>query len=119
VTAPPVAVTRPRKYPNQTCEEDVREELGRQKDAACKVIWSCKNDVERLGKKNEKLLTCPELLFRIAIDKVCLDARKLVQSECFKGSPDEGHEEAIKGITNALNECIRKAAIRGIGGGPC
>jgi hypothetical protein len=102
-------------------EIDARlDELEKQKKVACySQEWSCSDTHEKIGKKRETLLTCPELLARIPIGKACVEARKLVQSECFAGSPDKGHEDIIEGLTRGLNECIRKASIRGPGGGPC
>jgi hypothetical protein len=117
VTAPPVAATRRR--PGQTCDDARLRELEKQKSAACSIKWSCSDDHEKIGTKYEKLLTCPELLARIPIGKACLDARKLVQSECFAGSPEPGHEEIMERLTRGLSQCMKKAATRGPGGGPC
>ena len=117
VTAPPIPATRRR--PGQTCDDARLKELEKQKDAACSIQWSCSDSFEKIGTKYEKLLTCPELLARIPIGKACIAARKLVQSECFAGSPEPGHEEAIEGLTKGLNECMKKKQIRGPGGGPC
>jgi len=86
---------------------------------ACTIKWSCSDTSEKLGTKYEKLLTCPELLARIPIGKACIAERKLIQSECFAGSPEPGHEEIMEGLTKGLSQCMRKAATRGPGGGPC
>ena len=113
VVAPPIAGTR--RNPGQTCDDVRLDQLEAQKNTACKTApWSCSSDkVEKIGRKRQKLLTCPELLARESIGRACHAARLSVQTECFFGSPDRGHETAIKEASAAFEECDKKARDRG------
>jgi hypothetical protein len=112
-TTLPVPTTGTRTRPGQTCDDIRLAALTVIKDAACAVGFSCSDDFEGIGKKREKLLTCPELLARIAAARACILARNNIQSECFAGSPEAGHAIQIAQLTAALNTCLAKAAARG------
>jgi len=117
-TSPPIAV--PRKHPKQTCDDKRLAELEATKKSICySEKWGCKDELENLGKRNEKLFTCVELFARVARGTACIKARQQIQTECFAGSPEAGHDTEIEEFTRGLNRCIAKVAIRGPGGGPC
>ncbi len=117
-TSPPIAI--PRRNPGQTCDDSLLDKLSNQKKDICySEKWGCKDEFENLGKKNQKLFTCAEILSRIARGTACLNVRKQIQAECYAGSPEPGHDQEITQIITSLTRCIEKAAVRGPGGGPC
>jgi hypothetical protein len=109
--APPVAATRTR--PGQTCDDARLAVLEAAKTIACAGPFSCSDATENLGKRNERLLSCAQLLANIAAINACLAARNLIQSECFTGSPEAGHAAQVAQLTNALRTCTAKALARG------
>jgi hypothetical protein len=109
--APPVTGTRTK--PGQTCDDARLAVLEAAKDIACAGPFSCSDAVENIGKRNQLLLTCPQLLANIAAINACLAARNLIQSECFTGSPEVGHAAQVAQLTNALRTCTAKALARG------
>jgi Domain of unknown function (DUF4157)/Novel toxin 16 len=109
--APPITATRSR--PNQTCDDARLTVLEGAKDIACRGPFTCSDKAENLGKKNQRLFACAELLANIAAINGCLAARNLIQSECFTGSPEAGHQAQVAQLTNALATCTAKAIARG------
>ncbi len=90
-----------RKYPNQTCENEVLDKLERdlQKIEDQKI----KNDAFSGGNdKKLKKLQCMDLLKRIDDQKRLRDARQKIQDECFKDGTDEGHRKAIDDLTRSI-----------------
>lgn len=107
-------VPLPRRHPNQTCDDVTLDRLELAKQQACYgEPWSCSDNVERLGRKRERLLPCATLLGNIARGEACFAARQRIQDECFRGSPEDGHDEAIEQITGAIRRCREKAMSRG------
>jgi hypothetical protein len=112
------------RHPNQTCDDDVYDQL-RNAVLDCKTFsFSCSDDVERraLGittrKAFEKLpdsakWPCPEILGRLADAEKCAKARKDFQDQCFQGTSDDGHPQQVKDWEAAADECFRKAQARG------
>ncbi len=98
-----VPQTKPRKYPDQTCEDERREELQSAKNRACNVPRSCK----------AQSLDCDEILRRIEQNKACLSAREQMRDECFGGSGDEAHKGAIEDVQDVLLACEQRASADG------
>jgi hypothetical protein len=96
---PAVTPQTQRKYPDQTCEDERREELQTQKNAACNVPRSCK----------DQSLGCDEILQRIEQNKACLAARQQMRDECFGGAGDQVHDQQIQDVQDVLDRCIQRA----------
>ena len=101
VPAPP-----PRKYPNQTCEDDERERLGNEKDTICNVGYAakCSGKTEKDKAKLEKI-ACSLVLLSIQQRQACLAARWAVQNKCFGGKPDDAHWPPINETQGGINNC--------------
>jgi len=59
--------------------------------------------------------TCAEVRNVMGKISACIDARKHIQTKCYKNSPDAGHAEAIASKENALANCQHVASILGCG----
>jgi hypothetical protein len=95
---PAVTPQTQRKYPDQTCEDERREELQAQKNAACNVPRSCK----------DQSLDCDEILQRIEQNKACLAARQQMRDECFGGVGDQIHDDQIQACRTSWTGASRE-----------
>ncbi len=113
---PAPTVVKPRKYPNQTCEEDERIRLEAAKKAVCPEKpqtfpgRSCHHKTAKEKALAEKY-PCSLLRSRIAAVNTCVAARQKVQDECFKGSPDTGHPQQIADLSRGNSLCEALKAI--------
>lgn len=105
-TATPVAQPEPRKYPEQTCDEDVRKKLRDEKNRICGAIPGPSASPSR----SEKMLAripCSKLRARIRAQEECLKARQRIKDECFNTPPDPSDPEQVKRADDhqrAMNE---------------
>jgi hypothetical protein len=106
--ATPAPAVKPRKYPNQTCEDDERERLQAEKKKICDLkggyAASCTG---KSLKDKEKLAKIPCSLIKLSLQqrRACMAARWVVQDKCFGGKPDPEHEGAIDQVQNGINNC--------------
>ena len=105
---------------NQTCANSRLDELESEMHRLCDESgkWSCSDAVEKIGKKNQQLLDCPELLKRIQIGEACVKAQLDLQAECFGNKPDPVHAAKIQAYQAVLNLCKQKLNSRFPGGCP-
>ena len=120
---PAPTVVKPRKYPNQTCEEDERIRLEAAKKAVCpeKPQTFPGRPCHHERKKDKALAEkypCSLILARIAAINACIAARQKVQDVCFKGSPDTGHPQQIDDLTRGNSLCEALKAINCAPGHP-
>jgi hypothetical protein len=101
------AVVKSRKYPNQTCEDDERERLGKEMDKICKpeegFATVCPKDP--LRKKEFAKIPCSLIKLSLQQRRACMAARWVVQDKCFGGKPDPEHEGAIDQVQNGIDNC--------------
>jgi hypothetical protein len=97
-TAVPVA----RRYPGQTCENDVLDGLEKEKDKLCGgySVSSCNPK-----KVDTSKIRCSAILRAIPQRQACLAARQLIQDRCFGGKPDAGHKTQIDDVENGIRQC--------------
>lgn len=121
------ATTRPRdevdeapRFPNQTCSNAELDALSADVDQLCKASTfpglSCnpnKTSEKRLAK-----LACSDIKARLLKQNACLTARQLVQTRCFNGQPDPGHQTAIDQMSQGIQACIALAAVNCAPGHP-
>ena len=102
----------------QTCLNSRLDELESDMHRICDESgqWSCSDAVEKIGKKNQRLLDCPELLRRIGIGEACLKAQRDLQAECFGNQPDPRHAAKLQAYEAVLNLCKQKLNARFPGG---
>jgi hypothetical protein len=118
-TATPATPTAAaRRWPNQTCENDVLDGLQAAMHAICDTIpgVSCSP-----SKTNPKVLArtpCSQIRVRIQAIRACMAARQLIQDQCFGGVPDARHEKPMNELANALNHCIALEAVNCAEGHP-
>jgi hypothetical protein len=101
---PPPPVVKPRKYPNQTCEEAEREHLEEEKKKVCELkegfAATCNQSLKKLKK-----IPCSAIKLAIQQRQTCKAARWLVQDKCFGGKPDTGHKKAIDQEQDGIDNC--------------
>lgn len=105
---------------NQTCANSRLDKLESEMHRLCDESgkWSCSDAVEKIGKENQRLLDCPELLKRIQIGEACVKAQLDLQAECFANKPDPVHAAKIQAYQAVLNLCKQKLNSRFPGGCP-
>lgn len=104
-TTSATSIPRPRRYPNQTCDDDVLSRLEREKGILCDrgFAANCKGDPV----KNNKLKNTPCSEIKLSLEQryLCLKQRNLIQDTCFGSVPDDAHKEAIEQIKNGIDRC--------------
>ena len=116
--APPITQTVPRRYPNQTCENTVLDQLQALKDQICAQIVGESCSPSKVSPRRLARRPCSEIGARIAAMTACLVARQNIQSTCFGGTPDPAHARAIAEIINGITACQALAAINCAPGHP-
>lgn len=103
-TAMPITTAVPiaRRYPSQTCENDVLDGLEKEKDKLCGgyAVSSCNPK-----KVDTSQIRCSAILRAIPQRQACLAARQLIQDRCFGGKPDAGHKTQIDDVENGIRQC--------------
>lgn len=104
-TAPPVSASSsgPR-WPNQTCPNEVLDALQAAMHAACDIGQSTCSPSKVSQKKLDRL-NCNEVAERLARNRACLDARRLIQTTCFGGIADERHIGPLDAAERAVEHC--------------
>lgn len=104
---PAPTVAKPRKYPNQTCEEDVRERLGDEMKKICKseggFAATCGGG--GIAKSKVPFIPCSKIRLSLQQRQACLAARWKVQNECFGGKPDDEHTKEINNHQRGFDYC--------------
>lgn len=103
--APTTTAAKPRKYPNQTCEEDVRERLDDEMHEICNN--KKRGFAARCNPKKERVEVIPCSAIKLSIQQrqACLAARWRVQNECFGGKPDKEHGDEIDNVQKGIDQC--------------
>jgi hypothetical protein len=100
------AVPKARRYPNQTCDDDMLDRLEGEKDKLC---YPADGYAAICGggtsKSKKPLIPCSAIKRGIEQRNLCLKQRSLVQKECFGGKPDAGHKTAIDLVENGIKAC--------------
>ena len=102
---PTPTVAKPPKYPNQTCEEDVRIRLREEKNKICNKGFAATCGGGRISEKKLPFIPCSTVKLSLEQRQACLAARWKVQNECFGGKPDPEHEDAIEQVQNGIDHC--------------
>lgn len=97
--------TTARRWPNQTCENSVLDDLEIWMHGICDRIPGASCSPSRSPKMLARI-PCSQIRLRIQAIRACLAARQHVQNECFGGVPDARHEIPMNELTNALNNCL-------------
>ena len=109
---------KPRRYPNQTCENEVLDELQAEMHRICNAIPGESCSSKKVSQKKLARRPCSAIRTRIAALEACLAARERIQNECFGGQPDPRHENAIQEIINGIQACKALEAINCAPGHP-
>ena len=99
---PPPPSPPARRYPNQKCEDDELDRLGREKDKLCERTYAAKCNV---NEKKRTGIPCSAILLSLQQRRACLAARKKVQDRCFGGAPDAGHKQQIDDVQRGIDHC--------------
>ena len=98
----------PKRDPSpSSCTQARLDQLEKEKDSICKN-FTCKDEAENLGKRNEQRFSCGELRDRRDRALNCIAKRQQIQDECFQGKPDENHPKEMVTIKNGADRCQRK-----------
>lgn len=107
-----------RRYPNQTCENEVLDELQAEMHRICNAIPGISCSPKKTNPKKLAKIPCSAIRKRLAAQKACLAARIHIQNECFGGKPDPVHAQAIQDVTNGIKACETLEAINCAPGHP-
>lgn len=107
-----------RRYPNQTCGNQVLDALQRAMHDVCDRIpgENCSP-----GKVNPKKLArrpCSQIRQRIQAFRECLRHRQNIQDQCFGGAPDPKHADVLSEFRRGLDACVALEAINCAPGHP-
>jgi hypothetical protein len=101
---PPPPSPPARRYPNQTCENDVLDALEADKKKLCysgyAAACSGNHDKPKFAK-----IPCSAIQLAIQQRLACKAARQLVQDKCFGGKSDAGHKKAIDQEQDGIDNC--------------
>lgn len=111
------AVAKPRRYPNQTCENEELDELEEAKNTSCNVKYPADCSKTR-SKKMLGRIPCSAILESLRLRHICLKRRNLVQEKCFGGIPDDTHRNAIEETQNGIDNCEARTLINCAPGHP-
>lgn len=92
-----------RRYPGQTCENDVLDALQSAIHPACDTGTSC--STTKYSKAQLAKVTCSDARSRLQSRNGCLASRVKVQSTCFAGSPEAGHDAQIATVQTSIGYC--------------
>ncbi len=103
-TATPVAA--PRKYPNQTCENDEMARLEKEMhEIFCDKGYAATCGGGGISKKKLPFIPCSAVRLSLQQRQACLAARWKVQNECFGGKPDTEHKDEIDNVQRGVDYC--------------
>jgi hypothetical protein len=121
VTTPattPTTGTTTRRYPNQTCDDTLLDQLQATKDQICGRIPGTSCSPSKVSQKKLDRTPCSMIRLRIQALRDCLAARQNIQNQCFGGVPDAAHQQAMAEIQNAINQCLALEAVNCAPGHP-
>ncbi|MBK9262133.1 MAG: hypothetical protein IPM54_20305 [Polyangiaceae bacterium] len=105
-TAPPIPIALPRKYPNQTCEDDEMARLEKEMHKICdKGFAATCGGSSKIIQDNLPVIPCSAIKLSIQQRQACLAARWEVQNKCFGGKPDDVHKKEIDNRQRGLDHC--------------
>ena len=118
--APPIPIPVPqtRRWPKQTCENDVLDTLQEEMHKICDSIPGGSCSPSKVSPKKLAKRPCSEIRARILAFQACLAARQRVQDECFGGVPDPRHDGVFDQVNNGLAACLALEAINCAPGHP-
>jgi hypothetical protein len=116
------AVPKPRRHPNQTCENDELDALEDEKKRLCvdtKFPATCtgKRKFDWVVREQDKI-PCSAIQRSIALRLLCLKQRNLIEERCYGGVPDAGHAEIIANWQKGIDACVALEAINCAAGHP-
>ena len=101
---PAPTVPAPRKYPNQTCENDEMARLEADMHTLCDGGFAATCG-SKVNKNKLAEIPCSAIKLSIQQRQACVAARWLVQDKCFDGKPDDVHKKAIDDHQRGLDHC--------------
>ncbi len=110
--------TTTRRYPNQTCDDTLLDQLQATKDQICGRIPGASCSPAKVSQKKLDRTPCSMIRLRIQALRNCMRARQDIQDQCFGGVPDAAHQQAMAEIQNAINHCLALEAVNCAPGHP-
>lgn len=98
-------VAKPRKYPNQTCEDDEMARLEAWMHGICDKGFAATCGGGKVKAEDLPFIPCSTIKLSIQQRQACLAARWKVQDECFGGKPDDKHKKPIDEHQRGLDHC--------------
>ena len=103
---PAIPLPKPRRYPNQTCEDEVLDKLQVEKDKICNSIPGESCSPSKVSPKKLEKRPCSKIRERNRAIRDCLAIRQRIQDQCFGGKPDQAHQDVMDQLNNGLNACL-------------
>jgi hypothetical protein len=107
-----------RRYPHQTCENQVLDELQTAMHSVCDRIPGESCSPSKVSRKRLERRSCSQIRLRIQALRECIRLRQEIQNQCFGGMPDPVHERAITELQSGLDACLALEAINCAPGHP-
>lgn len=118
----PVPTTVPipgiRRWPDQTCENNVLDALQEWMKDACNKIPGESCSPSKVSPKRLERRPCSQIRARIFAMQECLNRRQYIQDVCFGGKPDKLHQDAMDEILNGITACRALEAVNCAPGHP-
>jgi len=114
----PVPVPGPRRYPNQTCENNVLDHLQAEMHAVCDAISGGSCSEAKVSPKRLSRRPCSTIRISIQQRRDCIALRERLQDICFAGKPDATHADALKMHKDGLTQCLKLEAVNCAPGHP-
>jgi hypothetical protein len=105
VVATTTAASAARRYPNQTCENDVLDPLEDQKNELCNKGYAATCG-SKVSTKLRARIPCSAIKLSLEQRDVCLKQRNLIQDKCFGGVPDAAHKNVIDETQQGIDRCV-------------
>jgi hypothetical protein len=116
------AVPKPRRHPNQTCENDELDALEAEKKRLCgkKYAADCSGNRLKSATVADRMdnTPCSAIQRSIGERMLCLKQRNRIEDECYGGIPDAGHAEQIRNTERGIDLCVALQAINCAAGHP-
>lgn len=103
-TTAPTVLPMTRKYPNQTCTDEMMASLEKEMHDRCDGGYAatCGSGI---NKNKRPFIPCSAIKLSIAQRHICLKHRWLVQEKCFGGVPDAVHKKSIDETELGMKAC--------------
>jgi hypothetical protein len=104
-TTAATSVPQTRRYPDQTCEDDVLDRLQNEKWDLCDKGFALNCKRQKGDEEIVARIPCSKILRSLQQRLACLSQRNLIQEKCFGGVPDAAHKGAIEQVQNGIAHC--------------